>query len=76
MNDYNKYKFMKFLDVSLDKFFAFMFYIPRKSYKANGRFKKWIDGIGSKKYKKNEFKRIMNKIFYILNTMKIKNVWC
>lgn len=63
MNDYNKYKFKKWLDKSLDKIFAFVFYFPRKYYKENANFKKWIDNSGNKSYNKKEINRLSSKVF-------------
>lgn len=68
MNNYNSYKFRKFLETAIDKFFDIVFYIPRQQYKNNEKFKNWIHRNDSKKSRKRNMKRVMDNIFYdILN---------
>lgn len=64
MNDYRKYKFKKWLENAVDKFFDFVFYIPRKLYKDSKKFREWIDNGQSKSYNKREMKRVLSKVFY------------
>lgn len=42
MNEYNSYKIKKVLDKFIDKFFDFVFCIPRVVYKNNEEFRNWI----------------------------------
>jgi hypothetical protein len=63
MNDYNRYKLGKWIEKSVDKFFDFVFYIPRQQYKNNEKFRKWIQKRESERSRKQNIKRIMGKVF-------------
>ena len=63
MNNYTSYKFRKWIEKTIDKFFDFVFYIPRQQYKNNEKFKNWIHRNDSKKSRKRNMKRVMDNIF-------------
>jgi len=68
MNDYTKYKLRKQLISFTEKLFDIIFFLPRKLYKENEKFKNFIQGNSDKSYQKQIFKKCMRRIFYDLDT--------
>lgn len=64
MNEYKIYKIKKNIDKTIDKFFDFIFYIPRKIYKNNERFRNRIKESERNSYKKKRHKKVLGKILY------------
>lgn len=62
--NYKLYKIHKLLTKIMDKIMSTIFYLPRKLYKTNKKFKKYIDNSNSNKHKKRRIKQLSMNIFY------------
>jgi hypothetical protein len=74
--NYKWYRFIKLCEKMTDKFFDFVFFLPRYLYKNNKKFKQWIKNNDQKHHKKKTIKRLSKRIFFDLERQGECIVYC